>query len=77
MPNFNTEAIRTVALVGHGASGKTTLAEALLQTAGTIHAAGASSAATPSATSIRWKSSTCTSLSSRSSISTTPTPAST
>src|SRR5438309_11290145 len=40
MAQFATENIRTVALVGHGASGKTTLAEALLHKAGTIPAAG-------------------------------------
>jgi elongation factor G len=36
MATFTTEALRTVALVGHGASGKTTLTEALLHKAGTI-----------------------------------------
>ena len=40
MANFATENIRTVALVGHGASGKTTLAEALLHKSGAITAAG-------------------------------------
>ncbi len=40
MANYATEHIRTVALVGHGASGKTTLAEALLLKAGAIQAAG-------------------------------------
>ena len=40
MPSYKTEAIRTVALVGHGAAGKTTLAEALLARAGAIKAAG-------------------------------------
>jgi elongation factor G len=40
MPNYTTEAIRTVALVGHGATGKTTLAEALLARAGAIKAPG-------------------------------------
>jgi len=34
MPNYTTQSIRTIALVGHGAAGKTTLAEALLHTAG-------------------------------------------
>ena len=53
MPNYTTEAIRTVALVGHGATGKTTLAEALLARAGAIKAPGSvergttSSRATP------------------------------
>ena len=40
MAKFSTEALRTVALVGHGASGKTTLAEALLHKAGMIQATG-------------------------------------
>jgi len=40
MPKYSTESIRTVALVGHTASGKTTLAEALLAKAGAIPAAG-------------------------------------
>ena len=40
MAQFATENIRTVALVGDGASGKTTLTEALLAKAGAIPAAG-------------------------------------
>ena len=40
MAKFATENIRTLALVGHGASGKTTLAEALLHKAGAIQATG-------------------------------------
>ncbi len=40
MANYATENIRTVALVGHGAAGKTTLAEALLVKAGALPAAG-------------------------------------
>ena len=40
MAQFATENIRTLALVGHGAAGKTTLAEALLHKAGAIQAAG-------------------------------------
>ncbi len=40
MAQFATENIRTLALVGHGASGKTTLAEALLHKAGMIAAPG-------------------------------------
>src|SRR5689334_5234551 len=40
MANYATENIRTVALVGHGASGKTTLTETLLLKAGAIQAAG-------------------------------------
>ena len=40
MANYATGNIRTVALVGQGASGKTTLAEALLLTSGAIKDAG-------------------------------------
>ncbi|MET0442362.1 MAG: GTP-binding protein, partial [Casimicrobiaceae bacterium] len=40
MAQFATENIRTVALVGDGASGKTTLAEALLAKAGAVPAGG-------------------------------------
>jgi elongation factor G len=40
MPHFATKDIRTLALVGHGASGKTALAEALLHRAGSIQSAG-------------------------------------
>jgi len=40
MPKFSPEAIRTIALAGHGACGKTTLAEALLAKAGAIASMG-------------------------------------
>ncbi len=40
MSKYNTEAIRTMALVGHGASGKTSLAETLLFATGAIPAKG-------------------------------------
>jgi len=40
MPQFATKDIRTLALVGHGAAGKTTLAEALLAKGGAIQTTG-------------------------------------
>ena len=40
MPKYATDAIRTIALVGHGAAGKTTLAECLLHKAGALPAPG-------------------------------------
>jgi elongation factor G len=41
MEGYETDAIRTVALVGHGSVGKTTLAEALLVATGTVMSRGA------------------------------------
>jgi len=40
MSNTTTEALRSIALVGHGAAGKTSLAEALLHATGAINARG-------------------------------------
>ena len=40
MSKYTTEALRSIALVGHGAAGKTSLAEALLFATGAIAAKG-------------------------------------
>ena len=40
MNKYNIEALRSVALVGHGAAGKTSLTEALLQATGVIGVRG-------------------------------------
>ena len=40
MPSYTTESIRTIALVGHGAAGKTSLTEALLHAAASIQQKG-------------------------------------
>jgi len=52
---YTTENIRTVALLGHGGAGKTTLSEALLARAGAIQAPGSVEKARPSAILIRSK----------------------
>lgn len=40
MPNYNTDAIRNIALIGHAGAGKTSLLEKILELAGRIGAAG-------------------------------------
>ena len=73
MPKFNVQDIRNIALCGHGAAGKTTLADKLLQIDRRDHIGRPASTTAPaSAISTKWKKPTNTRSNRRSSISTTP-----